>query len=285
MNYYVHDIDPVLIELGVVKIRWYGLMYLTGFLTAYFHFKWRFKQGWLRLSPIEVQDLFTYLMVGMMLGARIFYAFVYNWDSYKHNLIEILYIWQGGLSFHGAALGFVVAIILFGRKKGYGFWHIADHVCMGAALGVFFGRWGNFTNGELWGRPTDVPWAVIFPKADQLPRHPSQLYQALGEGLIVFLILLWVDRRERKKHMTIKVNKKGIKEVHWQRTGIVAATYVLLYGIARFVVEFFREPDRQLGFYFRYFSMGQILCFIMILTSFVLYRQVLRNPAEEKYKV
>ncbi len=282
MSYYVHDIDPALIHIGDIQIRYYGLMYLAGFITAYYLLKYRFKRGWFKLQSIQVQDLYTYLMVSMMLGARIFYVFIYNWDSYKHDPIQALYIWQGGLSFHGAAVGFIVAMVLFSRKNDIGFWHLADHVATGSALGIFFGRLGNFANGELFGRPTDVPWAVVFPHADMQPRHPSQLYQSLTEGLLVFLLLIWIDSRERKKYLVMDV-KKAKTDVTWKRTGILAPCFLIFYGVGRFIVEFFREPDAQLGFYFKYFSMGQILCFIMILPGIFLLLMNIRTPKEERY--
>ncbi len=284
MSYYVHNIDPALIHIGDIQIRYYGLMYLTGFITAYYLFKSRFKRGWFKLEPIQVQDLYTYIMVAMMLGARVFYVFIYNWDSYKHDPIQALYIWQGGLSFHGAAVGFIIAMIIFSRKNNVGFWHLADHVATGSAFAIFFGRLGNFANGELWGRPTDVPWAVIFPQADMQPRHPSQLYQSLTEGLLVFLLLLWIDSRERKKYLVMDV-KKNKTDVTWKRTGILAPCFLIFYGIGRFIVEFFREPDPQLGFYFKYFSMGQILCFIMIIPGIYLLLMNIRTRKEEHYVI
>jgi phosphatidylglycerol:prolipoprotein diacylglycerol transferase len=284
MSYYVHNIDPALIHFGAIQIRYYGLMYLTGFILCYYLLKYRRKNGLFGLEPIQVQDLYTYIMVAMMVGARTFYVFVYNWDSYKNNPIQALYIWQGGLSFHGAAVGFIIAMILFSRKHKIGFWHLADHVATGSALGIFLGRIGNFTNGELWGRPTTVPWAVIFPQADMQPRHPSQLYQALAEGLLVFLLLVWIDSRERKKYL-VKVEKKGKTEVTWKRSGILASCFLIFYGTGRFMMEFFREPDAQLGYYFGYFSMGQILCFLMILPGIYLLLMNLRTWKEEHYVV
>lgn len=237
------------------------------------------------MNSLQLQDLITYLMVGMMIGARIIYAVIYNWDYYQYHLMEIFYIWKGGLSFHGALLGFAAGIYFFAKKYKYTFWHIADNVVIVAALGVFIGRWGNWTNGELWGRITDVPWAVIFPAAGPQPRHPSQLYQSLGEGLLVFLLLLWFDRRERKKQLEIsEPNKKSVVSVTWKRTGVLSGLYLIGYGIARFVVEFFRQPDAQLGFYLKYFSMGQILCFLMILAGAIIMYRNIKAPKEFSYK-
>lgn len=284
--YYTHNIDPTILQLGSVEIRWYGLLYLIGFVAGYRFLLSRHKKAFCAMDSLQLQDLITYLMVGMMVGARIVYALIYNWDYYSDHLIEVFYIWKGGLSFHGALLGFAAGIYLFAKKYKFTFWHVADNVVMVAALGVFIGRWGNWTNGELWGRITDVPWAVIFPSGGPQPRHPSQIYQSLGEGLAVFLVLLWLDRRERKKQLEIsEPNKKGIVNVKWKRTGVLAGVYLICYGVARFVVEFFRQPDAQLGFYLKYFSMGQILCFIMILAGSIIAFRNLKTPKEFEYKV
>jgi len=284
MEYYTHDIDPTLIKVGFIQIRYYGLMYLTGFIAAFYYFRFRYRRGWFSLNSEEVQDLFTYHMLGMMIGARLAYVFIYNWEQYQNNLLEIFYIWQGGLSFHGAAVGFIIAMLLYSRKYSIGFWHLADHVATVSSLGVFFGRIGNFTNGELWGRPTDVPWAVIFPAAGAQPRHPSQLYQSLIEGLAVFLILILIDWRERKKYLHVNETKNKFN-VSWERTGIVASSWLILYGTGRFIIEYFREPDPQLGYYLGHFSMGQILCSIMIVAGMYLLLINIRNKKPETYSI
>ncbi|MAF91832.1 MAG: prolipoprotein diacylglyceryl transferase [Bdellovibrionota bacterium] len=283
--YYTHNIDPTILHLGPLEIRWYGLFYLIGFVVGYFILKKRYQKGYTNITPLQVQDLITYLMVGMMIGARITYALVYNWDYYSNHLIEVFYIWKGGLSFHGAALGFAAGIYFYSRKYKFPFWHIADNVCLVGACGVFIGRWGNWTNGELWGRITDVPWGVIFPAAGPEPRHPSQLYQSLGEGLCVFLILLLLDKMERRKHFRIEESKKG-KEIKakWDRIGLMSGVFLIGYGIARFIVEFYRQPDAQLGYYFNYFSMGQILCALMIIVGLVILIRRMKKPISYEYK-
>ena len=284
--YYTHNINPTILHLGPAEIRWYGLFYLLGFVLGYFILKKRYEKGYTNISPLQIQDLITYLMVGMMVGARITYALVYNWSYYSQHLHEVFYIWKGGLSYHGALLGFVVGILFYCRKYGFSFWHVADNVCLVAGSGVFIGRWGNWTNGELWGRITDVPWAVIFPAAGPEPRHPSQIYQSLGEGLCVFLILLWLDARERKKQQFVALDskKKGHRIYEWKRMGLMSGAYLMAYGVARFIVVFFRQPDPQLGYYFGYFSMGQILCTIMILAgATILYRRI-QYPVGYRYE-
>lgn len=284
--YYTHDINPTLLQLGSLEIRWYGLFYLIGFIVGYRFLVARYKKAYCAMTPIQLQDLITYLMIGMMIGARITYALIYNWDYYSDHFIEVFYIWKGGLSFHGALLGFCGGIYFYAKKYKFTFWHVADNVVMVSALGVFIGRWGNWTNGELWGRITDVPWAVIFPAAGPEPRHPSQIYQSLGEGLAVFLVLLWLDSRERKKNLEIsEPNKKGVITAKWSRTGVIAGVYLICYGVARFVVEFFRQPDKQLGFYAEYFSMGQILCFIMIIAGGIIAYRNLKTPKVFEYKI
>lgn len=282
---YTHNLSPTLFKLGPFELRWYGLMYITGFILGFFFFKYRHKKGYFALGHQAIQDLFAYLIGGMIIGARIFYTIVYNWDYYQHHLLEIPMVWKGGLSFHGALLGFTVAIMLYGKKHNVSFWHLADHVTMGSALGIFFGRIGNFINGELWGRPAEgIPWAMIFPMADNQPRHPSQLYQAFGEGLIVFLILLGIDYFERRRSLTLEKGKQTITAT-WRRNGVVASTFLILYGINRFIIEFFRQPDSQLGYYFGWMSMGQILCTIMFIVGSVLLWQRLNKKVDYRYQV
>jgi phosphatidylglycerol:prolipoprotein diacylglycerol transferase len=282
---YTHNLSPSIFKLGPFELRWYGLMYITGFLLGFFLFKSRHKKGWFVLGHHAIQDLFAYLIVGMIIGARIFYTLIYNWDYYQHHIIEIPMVWKGGLSFHGALLGFTGAIIVYARKHKLDFWHLADHVCLGSAMGIFFGRIGNFINGELWGRPAEgVPWAMIFPMADAQPRHPSQLYQAFGEGLLVFIVLLIVDRFERSKSLKLEQKPKSIL-ASWSRTGILASLFLILYGTNRFVIEFFRQPDAQLGYFFGWMSMGQILCTIMAGIGFALLAYRWKAKPDFQYEV
>ncbi|MCB0393600.1 MAG: prolipoprotein diacylglyceryl transferase [Bdellovibrionales bacterium] len=373
MTHWTHNLDPIALSLGSLQIRWYGVMYLVGYITGYFLLKQRWKRGMFALNPEEIQVLITYLMIGMMLGARLLYMFVYHehrdevisgtfgflaiwegisikglaigaaaailvpnyllpilgiagevrktpaewnfkkywyWyviatlaiariffirDNQAHEyeyFLEIPAIWTGGLSYHGAAIGFVIASMMIGKKFGLSFFHIMDNVVFGAALGVFFGRMGNFINGELPGRTTDVAWGIIFPGYGTEPRHPSQLYQGFGEGLTVLLILFLLEKFLQKKGQApqcvySKTGEKNEKPVlvHWPRVGILCTSYLILYGVARFVVEFFRQPDAQLGFYFGFLSMGQILCFLMILAGAILLSIRIKNPTQEEYKV
>ncbi len=293
MSYYVHNIDPIIATLGPLQIRWYGMMYLVGYFVGYLILMRRYKRGLNILNSEGNQTLITYIMIGMIVGARLVYVAVYNPMYYMNNLSEVFAVWQGGLSFHGALLGYAVAVWLFSRKYKIQFYHVVDNVVVGASMGIFFGRLGNFINGELYGRVTEVPWGVIFPDGGPLPRHPSQLYQALGEGLAVFLILHLVQRYEQKKghapllknaieEQTKSKTPKKVK-ISWGRTGVMTSWFLILYGIARFIIEFFREPDAQLGFFAQYFSMGQILCTLMIISGILMLRYVVKNPKPQSY--
>ncbi len=290
--YYVHHLDPVLLSAGPLQIRWYGLMYLVGFVSGYFLLVRRYKRGLFVLNPEQIQNLITYIMLGMMVGARLLYVTVYNPSYYWENPIEIPAIWHGGLSFHGAALGFIVAVFLYARHYGYQFYQLMDTVVLGSAQGIIFGRLGNFINGELPGRVTTIPWGIIFPDSGPLPRHPSQLYQAFCEGLGVLILLHIIQWWEQKKgyapngqnfELTSKPTKKT-QTIVWKRTGILSTWFLILYGIGRFIVEFYREPDTQLGYFFGWMTMGQILCSLMIIAgSYLLYRAI-RYPHPVSYE-
>lgn len=304
MTYWTHNLDPVFFALGPLKVHWYGTMYLVGFVLGYYLLVYRWKTGKLALNPENIQALITYLMLFMILCARLGYVLVYDPWNYLENPGDIFAIWKGGLSYHGAAIGFMLACIFAAKQFQVSFFHIADNVVFGSALGVIFGRIGNFINGELAGRITDVPWAVIFPVAGPEPRHPSQLYQALGEGLCLFIILILLEKWEAKKgyapsykQLALKANqkkktspkKKKAKKpesvmVEWSRSGILCGAYIMGYGVIRFIVEFFRQPDAQLGFFAHYFSMGQILCTLMIMIGGFLIWYRIKYPLPIKYK-
>jgi phosphatidylglycerol:prolipoprotein diacylglycerol transferase len=290
MHHWIHNLNPVIVSFGVLQIRWYGFMYLVGFVVGYGLFVRRYNRGLFALPPEQAQNLITYIMIGMMIGARITYVLVYNPMYYMSHLSEIPAIWQGGLSFHGAAIGFVIAVLLFGRRHGYKFYQIMDNVVIGASLGIVFGRIGNFINGELPGRVTDVSWGIIFPDSGPLPRHPSQIYQALCEGLLVFIILHIIEWREQKKGFApmprdihAKDGKKKREPIVWKRTGVLSTSFLILYGIGRFVVEFYREPDAQLGYFFGWMTMGQILCSLMIIVGAFLLWRAIKHPTPVTY--
>jgi phosphatidylglycerol---prolipoprotein diacylglyceryl transferase len=238
-------IDPVLIHVGPLAIRWYGLMYVLGFILGYLVIRKISQQRQYRLKKEEVVDLLYYCMAGLVVGARLGYCLIYNFSYYVHNPLEILAVWEGGMSFHGGLAGAVVAGWIFSRRHHKSILMIADLGALAAPLGLFFGRIGNFINGELYGRATSVPWGMVFPGGGNVPRHPSQLYEAFFEGVVLFFILLWLSRK-RRPH------------------GFLMAAFLVGYGTFRFFLEFFRQPDPQMGFVIGPFTMGQVLSSIMV---------------------
>ena len=246
------NIDPVLLHLGPLQVRWYGLMYVIGFLIAGFLGKKLSRERFFEVTEKQVDTYITYTMVGVFVGARLTYCLIYNPSYYFQHPLEIPAVWQGGLSYHGAIIGLYFALSLFAKNYNIPNLQVFDVTALIGSQGIFFGRVGNLINGELYGRVTDVPWAMVFPSGGSSPRHPSQIYQAFLEGLLVF-ILLWILKRRFKIY------------------GLLASCYLIFYGVARFIVEFFREPDTQMGYYLGIFTMGQILCFLMILGGAFLY--------------
>ncbi|GHD52289.1 Prolipoprotein diacylglyceryl transferase [Marinobacter persicus] len=246
--------DPVAIAFGPLQIHWYGLTYLVGFLAGWWLGKVRSHQPWSPLKKEEqVGDLLFYMALGVILGGRFGYVVFYNFDSFLADPLWLLRVWEGGMSFHGGLLGVILAMWWFGRKAGTGFWAIADFVAPLVPVGLGAGRIGNFINGELWGKPTDVPWAMVFPQApDSLARHPSQLYQFALEGVALFAILWWFSSRPRPAMA-------------------VSGLFLVCYGLFRFLVEFVRQPDPQLGYLaFDWLTMGQVLSLPMIFAGAVL---------------
>lgn len=250
-------ISPDIFRIGDFAIRWYSVMYLLGYLIGFKIFKIRQQQGLFRVSKEGLDNFISYLVVGMLVGARLFYVIFYNYQFYIDNPGELLMIWHGGLSFHGALAGMVTAAWIFGKKYKVGFFEVTDAMALACGPGIFLGRIGNFINGELYGRASDVPWAMVFPPDNlQVPRHPSQLYQGLGEGLAIWAVLLVIDRYMIKRNS--------------YKFGILGPSFLIGYGIVRFFIEFTREPDAQLGFFFRWITMGQMLCFAMIAIGIII---------------
>ncbi|OIQ01471.1 MAG: prolipoprotein diacylglyceryl transferase [Syntrophobacteraceae bacterium CG2_30_61_12] len=237
-------------------------MYVLGFVAAYFLIGRQRRAREIGLTDGVTQDLIFYLAVGLVLGARLGYLAFYQYPNamdYLRQPLEIIATWHGGMSFHGGFLGCLLAGVLFSRRRRLPFWAVADSVIVTAPIGLAAGRIGNFINGELYGRPSQVPWAMVFPHAGPLARHPSQLYEALLEGLILFAILWWLRRRPF-------------------RDGMMVAFFLFFYGCFRFLLEFFREPDAQLGFVLGPFSMGQVLCLLMIASALLLAIVLARRP-------
>jgi phosphatidylglycerol:prolipoprotein diacylglycerol transferase len=253
-------IDPILIDLGPFRLSWYGLMYVFGFVAAYLLVRYQMKRKDFGVSKQEVEDLFFYIIIGLIVGARLGYVLFYDLKMYIADPLEAFAIWHGGMSFHGGLIGVLLVAVLFSWKHKKSFWKIADLYIVTAPLGLCLGRIGNFINGELYGRVTQVSWGMIFPRGGPLPRHPSQLYESALEGGVLFLIL-WL-----------------IKDSKRIPTGGLLALFLSIYGVFRFFVEFFREPDPQLGFILGPFSMGQVLCAFMIVTGVVLYFYLAKKP-------
>jgi phosphatidylglycerol:prolipoprotein diacylglycerol transferase len=241
--------DPVAISIGSFGIRWYGLMYLIGFVTALWLGRRRaVRDTWRGWSPRDMDDVLFYGVLGVIIGGRLGYVLFYKPGYYLEHPVEILYVWQGGMAFHGGFLGVLVAMLLFARKSGKPWLGVMDFLAPLVPPGLAAGRLGNFINAELWGRPTDVPWAMIFPSVDDLPRHPSQLYQFALEGVLLFALLWWFSRKPRP-------------------VGAVSALFLIGYGAARFVAEYSREPDSFLGLLALGLTMGQWLSVPMILAG------------------
>lgn len=239
-------INPIALEIGPLAVRWYGLAYLAGIFSAYLFLKKEFLRvfGW---TSETVLDLFSWIVFGILFGGRIGYVLFYDLPYFLSYPAHVFAVWEGGMSYHGGALGAMVGLILFARKRRVDPWALLDFLGIGSCFGLFFGRLANFINGELYGRVSDVPWAMVFPSGGPFARHPSQLYEALCEGVLLFAVLYGLKRRVSLK------------------PGQLFGCYVLGYGLCRFMIEFFREPDAQLGTVISFFSMGQVLCAVMVL--------------------
>ncbi len=253
------DIDPA-IHLGPLDIHWYGVMYLLGFIAGWYLGVVRAKKrgsGWL---PDDITDLVLFVAIGVIAGGRLGYVLFYGLNQALADPLWIIRLNEGGMSFHGGLIGVLLAMWLFARRRGRNFWDVTDFLAPLVPLGILFGRIGNFINGELWGEPTSLPWGIIFPDAGPLPRHPSMLYEGLLEGLVLFLILWFFSARRRPRYA-------------------VSALFLLCYGIFRFLIEFVRIPDAQLGYLaFGWLTMGQILTIPMIVIGIWLLRHAYAHP-------
>ena len=249
---FINNFDPVAIQVFSMEIRWYSLSYIFGILL-----------GWLYCKKILIKDknisqlfddLISYIIIGIILGGRLGYVLFYNLKYYLDNPIEIVMIWNGGLSFHGGLLGVIVFTIFYAKKKSVNKFIFLDLISASAPIGIFLGRVSNFINSELYGKQTDVLWSVIFSRIDNVARHPSQIYEALLEGVILFIILFLL-----------------IKKNYLLKPGLISAFFLIFYSIFRFFVEFFRVPDEQLGFLYLNLTMGQIISLIFIIFGFYLF--------------
>tara|TARA_Y100000590_G_scaffold458346_1_gene612872 strand:+ start:310 stop:1116 length:807 start_codon:yes stop_codon:yes gene_type:complete len=256
---FVHPlIDPVIVSFGFLQIRWYSLAYVIGFLAGIYLIK---KINTKYFNPIKnkiIEDFFLWSVIAVILGGRLGYVFFYQIENTITNPLSIFYIWQGGMSFHGGLIGIIFAILFYSKYKNINFFQLSDLISVVAPIGLFLGRIANFINLELYGRTTNFFIAVIYPNLDNAPRHPSQIYEAVFEGIILFLILIIIF------HKTAKNNQFGF----------TSSFFLIFYGVFRFLLEFLREPDLQIGFFFNLFTMGQLMCIPMIIFGIFIYIKI-----------
>ena len=248
---FINNFDPVALEIFSIEIRWYSLAYIIGILLGWMLAKKFFIQS-LEIKN-KFDDYITYLILGIILGGRFGYIFIYNFDFYLNNPMDIFKIWQGGMSFHGGLIGVIFASIIFAKKNNQDPFLYMDIVALVAPIGIFFGRLANFINSELYGTITNLPWAVIFVQVDNLPRHPSQLYEAILEGIFLFLILIY------------------FKNKFLNKPGVISGLFLIFYSIFRFFVEFYRLPDEQLGYILINLTVGQVVSLIFMLSGVILF--------------
>ena len=249
---FINNFDPVAFQIISFEIRWYSLAYILGIII-----------GWILCKKILIKNLdinqkfddyITYLIIGIIIGGRLGYVLFYNFSYYINNIVDIFKIWQGGMSFHGGLLGIIIASILFAKKNNQDLFVYTDLVSLVAPIGIFFGRLANFINSELYGKVTEVPWAVTFVQVDNLSRHPSQLYEAIFEGIILFILLLYF----RSKNFLAK-------------PGLISGLFLIFYSVFRFCIEFFRVPDQQIGYLIFNLTMGQIISLVFIMIGTIVF--------------
>ena len=249
---FINNLDPIAFQFFSLEIRWYSLSYIFGIILGWIYCKKKLIKDEKLLNLFD--DLITYLIIGIILGGRLGYILLYNFNYYIENLSEILIIWNGGMSFHGGLLGVILATIIFSRKHKLNSFILLDLISLVAPIGLFLGRIANFINSELYGRETDVFWSVKFVNIDNLTRHPSQVYEALFEGLILFFLLNYLAKKNR-----------------YGAPGLISSVFLIFYSIFRFILEFFREPDSQIGFILLNLTMGQLVSIISLFLGLYLY--------------
>jgi len=263
----IHNFDPVLIDLGFFQIRWYSIAYILGILIGWIYanriikITRENKYNFIQISELQFNDLLIYLVIGIILGGRLGYIIFYNLEYYSQNFLEIFKIWHGGMSFHGGLLGIIISIIIFSKKTKVNFFKPADIVSCVAPIGIFFGRIANFINGELYGKISTVPWSFIFPGTGNLSRHPSQIYEAILEGIILFIL----------------INYFALKKKLLFKTGYISALFLISYSILRIFAEIFREPDIHLGLFFNYFSLGTLLSLLTLAAGLIIFLSIKKN--------
>ena len=257
---YIHNLNPVIFDLGFLSLKWYSLAYIIGIVFGW----WYGKKVILIINErskdkIELNlfdDFITYVIISIIIGGRLGYVFFYNFSYFISNPLEIFFIWNGGMSFHGGLIGIILASVIFSKRYNFNKVILLDIVSCVAPIGIFFGRLANFINSELYGKPTDISWAVIFPQIDNQTRHPSQIYEAFLEGILLFLILNLI-----------------IKKISYKK-GECAALFLIFYSVFRIISEFYREPDLHIGYILNYFSMGSLLSFIMFSIGIIMYFKI-----------
>ena len=259
---FINNFDPVAFQIMSFEIRWYSLAYIAGIIIGWL----LCKKVFIRKSDIneKFDDYITYLVIGIIIGGRLGYIIFYNFSYYINNFFFIFKVWEGGMSFHGGLIGIIVASILFSKKNNQDSFLYMDLVSLVAPIGIFFGRLANFINSELYGTPTDIPWAVTFIQVDNLSRHPSQLYEAILEGIILFIILMYFKNKDYLK-----------------KPGLISGLFLIFYSIFRFFIEFVRVPDEQLGYLIFELSMGQIISLIFFVIGIILF--YLKNENKQTY--
>jgi phosphatidylglycerol:prolipoprotein diacylglycerol transferase len=256
-------IDPVLVAIGPFAIRWYALAYVVGILIGWRYARGLAARGESPLTPVLLDDFVTWAVIGIVLGGRLGYILFYDLAQYIEHPLRVFAVWEGGMSFHGGLLGMIIAMALFARRHHLRFFQLTDPVAAATPIGLFLGRLANFINGELYGRPTDVPWAMVFPRDDDhLPRHPSQLYEAGMEGILLFMVL------------AVMIRLGALK-----RPGMILGSFILIYGLTRIAGEHFREPDVQLGFLWGGLTMGMLLSIPMLIVGGILVVLAVRRGA------
>jgi len=263
----VHNLDPVLIDFGLFELRWYSMAYILGIILGWIYavkiikLSKENRHGFKSIEKEQFDDLIIYLVIGLIIGGRLGYIFFYNLEYYTQNFIEIFKLWHGGMSFHGGLLGVVISAVIFSKKIKTNFFKLTDIVACVAPIGIFFGRIANFINGELYGKISNVSWAVIFQDGGSLARHPSQIYEAILEGIILFVL----------------INYLALKKEFIYKTGYISGLFLVFYSILRIIGESFREPDVHLGYFLNYFSLGTILSFITIIFGLFIILSIKKN--------
>jgi len=262
----IHNFDPVFLDFGIIQIRWYSIAYLLAVVFGWIYINkiiinLKEKTTSLSISKKIFEDIIIYLVLGIVVGGRLGYVLFYDPQYYLKNILEIFYIWKGGMSFHGGLIGVVLASAVYGKINKLNFLELTDLVSCAAPIGLFFGRIANFINGELYGKASELPWSVIFPEGGNITRHPSQIYEALLEGVLLFLIINF-----------FAFKRKGIFKI-----GLISSMFLIYYSILRIIGEFFREPDQHLGYFFNILSMGTILSIVTFGVGMLIFFNTKKN--------